>query len=225
MNMSFFLRVAVAVIHVAVMSTDAPGQEQKSAVTDSLIEHYSINTGISTGVNSRHFIEFVELTESQLERIQEIKKEYAAKAKEIRRSRLMLNEKKFSQLQSIRLSQETAITKVLLKHQKKLAISYGTYLYVSREGLANSIANGTLRKILKLTPEELRAFKLTTKSVEDEYESEVAKLQKKSIQKMLDSLPEKKRTRLEEIIADLFRPDGSLFPANRRLFKVLDSKH
>lgn len=168
-------------------------------------------TVIPVSIQTSFGSEFLELTEEQEKQIKAVFVQYKQNLYELESQKVgsqVIPRQVFDELIQER---DKDLRKILHAHQIELLEAFPLFISISREGFANSVANGVISLHLELTDNERARIQEVAKNVRSEFVEAVAKAQEDAIGKILDELPKAKREKLERLVEPLKQKNGSIW--------------
>lgn len=210
------MRVVIQLFLILTLSSLCQYAIAQDQVTEQMVHRFSLNGGATSAIlrDGGQYRSFIELTDEQLEKVRLLKSEITEKENRIRGNESLEFKEKLDKLIALGKEQEERTLGILLPHQVKLHGSYGTYLVINQEGLANSLVYGSLAAALGLTPEEREKIREEAIKVNKEYQEIVSKAQKDGIKKLIAVFPKEKRSQIEKILEPIADSGGRVTPAN-----------
>jgi hypothetical protein len=199
--------------------------QDKIADIENKIKHFHMDSGFCATLESRLMREYLEIVDSQLKEVSELKKEYELRANEIRDQSDIEPETTYARLQELRNKFDNELKeKILVPHQRERIEYFGIYNCVLNEGLANSMVNGSLVVVLDLKEQQRRQIKNEAEEALQEYRETVVKAQKKAIDRLKKSVPADKQKKFDDLIESMMSSDGLMWKNNYSMLEVSPDK-
>lgn len=186
----------------------------------SKVEHFDIREGFAR-IFAHNFVDkFIELGADQRKEIDGLKKRYYVRARSIidQDQSAPGLPARYDQLVKLREKQNDEIRKVLLPEQIERLESYQLYSDIKSQGFANSLVNGSLVTLLRLTDAERIEVNKAVEKASDEYRDTMTEFQKKAIERLRKSLPVEKQEKLAEYLRPLLASNGTLWKTDLSMF-------
>jgi hypothetical protein len=209
---------------LVILSSYTYAQEDLSSV-ERRVKHFNFQSGFAATMSFNQFQEFMELSDTQMNEMTQIKASIKAIAKEIQEDPSLDPNQKLEKLNALKKKQNEDLKDVLLPHQKTRLESLPIFTAISQDGFGNTVVNGIIAQILEFNDAERRKIREGAMEAMQQYQKDMDAAQKKAIEKIRNSIPKDKLGKYNEFTKPLisssgtiWKSDGWMFNPDRALF-------
>lgn len=212
------IRLQLAFLFLIWMSPVAMSQDLSDL--ESRVKRFNLNTGLAAQLESPFVAEYIDLTDDQVKKIRDIKKEMKEHANAIATDESTDLNARLRDLNDILSLQSRELNKVLLPHQSDRIGGLADYLLVIQNGFSRSVIDGFIAQRLDLSVAERRVLRSAGEEALEEYREAMIKAQKAAIAKFQKAMPESKRAEFDAILKPMFFQDGTLWKLQTHMLEI-----
>ena len=175
---------------------------------------FDFTSQLSHNLDKSVYEDFLELVDEQKKQISKIKRDFEKERKSLAQDPVLSDSERLEELGKLKTERDRELLEVLLPNQRKLLKNFPIYASMLNEGFANSLVNGTFAIYLELSKEERTRIRDEAAKVLSDYQEDLAIAQRKAVTKLMQALPDAKRSKLNSILKPILRGNGTLYPGH-----------